>query len=440
MRVLAVTGNASLVVALGSMMREWEVVNVRNADEATRSAQGAAVALIDMADTDLGLQVADQLYNTGITLPCVIIGDHAVEHPRASVIVRPFSLEDLGGAVKAAAENKPGGNQETTRRIVSEPPAVEPTPKPSSSSPSRAAGSAATAPQEEREEQPKPARRGSLSVVRPEPEVDEEMEEPVVEEAPPAADERRGTTADIMREQLEQIPLPPEPVHTEPAAEPPAPVSPPAASTPAYTETFPETPAAEVEQPGRRRLRRKAQSRTPAPEVPTEDPFVRRLKAAASFALEFESLLNELPVLKDLHSLAEALVEELTSQFAAQVASVFVAGPDGYTAVAHHGLSRVEAGMVVLETQPLFSDVLQTREGVLIQPVDLAQGLVAGIGGARTEAMMVCPVAFGDAVVAIVVIGGDRFAEADLDRLGDLAAEAAPGLAVALGVHRIRGA
>lgn len=434
------------------MMREWEVVNVRNADEAAENAQGAVVALIDMADTDLGLQVADYLYNRGITLPCVIIGDHAVEHPRATVIVRPFSLEDLGGAVKAAAENGPAtASSDVTQRIVSEPP-VEPSPKPPSAGRERSAGhiasSAAAAPQERRDEsaeRPQPGRRGSLSVVRPEPEPIAETpedEETSLEESDEQAreDERGPTTADAIREQLEQLPPPPEPVQppAPPAVEaPPADVTPPAASTPVSVESD-EQATAPVEQTGRRRLRRKPQSRGTAAEVPTESPLVRRLKAAASFAVELESLLDELPVLNDLHSLADALIDELTSQFAVQVASVFVEGDGGYIAVAHHGLSRVEAGMVVLETQPLFSDVLQTREGVLIQPVDLAQGLVAGIGGARTEAMMVCPLVFQDAVVAIVVLGGDRFVETDLDRLGDLAAEAAPGLAVAHALHRIR--
>ncbi len=107
-------------------------------------------------------------------------------------------------------------------------------------------------------------------------------------------------------------------------------------------------------------------------------------------------------------------------------------------AIAHRGLSRVESGMIVLETQPLFSDVLMTREGILIQPVDLAQGLVAGIGGARTEALMAAPAVVGGECVAIVVIGGDRFTETDLDRLSDLAAEAAPGLAVAHSLQRLR--
>jgi hypothetical protein len=165
---------------------------------------------------------------------------------------------------------------------------------------------------------------------------------------------------------------------------------------------------------------------------------MRRLKAAAMFTQELEALIDELPVLADLRSLAGALVEEVQAQFAAPVASVFVREADGFHVVAQRGLSRVEEGMVVPETQPLFSDVLQTKEGILIQPIDLAQGLVSGIGGSRTEAMMAAPAVVHGRCVAIVIAGGDRFDETDLDRLGDLAIEAAPGFALAIAIDRLR--
>jgi len=123
-RVLAVTGNASLVVALGSMMRDWEVVTARNADEALDNVQGAIVALIDLSDTSSGIEIADHLYRSGVTIPCVIIGDSVADHPRASVLVRPFSLEDLGTAVKIAAD-RGSGPAAAPSRPQPEPPADE---------------------------------------------------------------------------------------------------------------------------------------------------------------------------------------------------------------------------------------------------------------------------------------------------------------------------
>jgi GAF domain-containing protein len=176
-----------------------------------------------------------------------------------------------------------------------------------------------------------------------------------------------------------------------------------------------------------------------ASEETPETKLVRRLHGAVTSIRELEDLLQELPMLEDLWAMADALAGELETVFEATIATVFVRADDGFHAVAHRGLSRVEAGMIVPETQPLFSDVLRTGEGILIQPVDLAQGLVAGIGGARTEAIMAAPAILEGERVAIIVVGRDGFNEADLDTLSDLATEAAPGIAVAHLLHRLRG-
>ena len=179
-------------------------------------------------------------------------------------------------------------------------------------------------------------------------------------------------------------------------------------------------------------------ARAAAAEEPADAPLMHRLKVAAAHARELEELVAQLPFLADLHAMAEGLVSEIDRQFVCAITSVTVLGENGYEVVAHRGLSKVEAGMVIPETQSLFNDVLKTREGILIQPVDLAQGLVAGIGGARTEAMMVVPALVNDECVAMVVIGGDQYEETDLDRLSELTAEAAPGLAVAQLLNALR--
>lgn len=237
----------------------------------------------------------------------------------------------------------------------------------------------------------------------------------------------------MMRDRLEELTPAPSTTSAPPAA-PDVPQEPTVPSAPAARFEVPEP---EPQQGARWRRKRRPQQ----PVVPeeTESPLVRRLKAAAAWGREIEELLSELPVLEDLWEMADALAGDVESQFSAQVAAVFVYGEEGYQAAAHRGLSRVEAGMVVPETQPLFSDVIRTQEGILIQPVDLAQGLVSGIGGARTEAMMAAPVVSEGACIAIIVVGGDRFAETDLDRLSDLAIEAAPGLAVARLLQRLSG-
>lgn len=437
MRVLAVTTNASLVVALGSMMREWEVVTVRDVERALTEAAGASVALIDLGETDAGVQVADQLFRQGITIPCVVIGDKSVDDGRATVLVRPFTLDDLGTAVREAAADArpaaPGLARPSTPEPEVRTPAPEPAPPPEKVE-HEGNGSPAVASWPER---PEPAPRKP-----PPPPEPEELRVPLKVVSEPA----QRVPAEPKPEPVVEPPLHP-PVFARPEPEPELEREPdweqgaaePAAEDSAFwDEPTPTEPAPAAEPAGRWKLRRKP-TRTVATETASEAPLVQRLKRAAAHAHELDELIEQMPFLADLGAMAEGVIGEIDRQFVCAIASVSVKREDGYRVVAHRGLSRVEAGMVIPETQSLFSDVLKTREGVLIQPVDLAQGLVAGIGGARTEAMMVAPALVNGAVVAMVVVGGDRFTEADLDRLTDLAAEGAPGVAVAEVLDRLRG-
>lgn len=447
MRVLAVTTNASLVVALGSMMRDWEVVTVREVERATDEGSGSAVALIDLGETDAGIEAAGKLYNLGILIPCVVIGDKPADDLRASVLVRPFSLEELGNAVREAATQP--------ARYV---PPIDPLVQTSAGNgPTQAA---ATGPAHEPEptmESPQPEsqrRRGLVAVPSEEPHAEPPIEPvEVVEEArwpepyePVSVSEPGPEVAwepELILEPEAPRKAEPEPVwEPEPELEPaPAPN---AQAEPQGQESmrpvFHESIAQQAAEPGWWRLRKRGArpAAVAQGEAEAEAPLVHRLRVAAAHARELEELVAQLPFLADLHAMAEGLVSEVDRQFVCAIASVSVLRERGYEVVAHRGLSKVEAAMVIPETQSLFSDVIKTREGVLIQPVDLAQGLVAGIGGARTEAMMVAPALIHDECVAMVVIGGDKFEELDLDRLAELTSEAAPGIAVAQLLEQLR--
>jgi hypothetical protein len=452
-RVLALTRNASLLVALGSMMRDWEVVNVHDVESALKEGPGSAIALIDLGTTQDGLTAAAELYQQGVTIPSVVLGDEPAPDEAVSVLIRPFSLDDLASAMQDAStkpsvaprhpgravEEKATANGAATLGVKGA--AATDVSKPRSGSPPAAEPPAT-----------KPPRSRPLSVVPPHQAV-AAPRQPVVPAAK-AQETEPQPPQDIQEpeevEQSREIELPEE-IVAEAAPEPAPPPIVTQERQARPVQTMPQaqqqtmaasaaTAPAEIEEstaPGRWRLRRKP---APAAEVleSTESPLVHQLKRAALNAAELELLVEELPFLADLSSMADGLVAEVESQFAAQVASVFVRRQDGYHAIAYRGLSKVESGMVVPESQPLFSDVLQTGEGILIQPVDLAQGLVAGIGGARTEAMMAVPAVVHGSCVAIVIAGQDRFTEQDLDRLSDLATEAAPGLAVALALARLR--
>jgi hypothetical protein len=458
-RILALTRNASLLVALGSMMRDWEVVSASDVQTAAANEPGAAVALIDLGPTQEGLTAATELYQSGVTIPCVVLGDELGASPNAVVLVRPFSLEDLAIAVAdaaarpadampaapvasglatandtAEADNDPSQAHPEVTTMPAEATVAEPPP----------ARVATPAPAEEPRKEPAEAR--PFTIVRPEdPPRQPARPTPTVSPPPPI---ERG--AEDTRDPEPEPPYVPEPVPESmapvQAAQPaePTPVVQRAPQAPFQTVAASASQTAplpdESAQAGRWRLRRRPPSRDPARAVEesSEPALVGQLRLAARNAAELEMLIEELPFLADLGSLADGLASELEAQFSALVASVYVERADGFHAIAHRGLSRVEAGMIVPATQPLFSDVLQTGEGILIQPVDLAQGLVAGIGGARTEALMGVPAVENGECVAVIIVGHDRFTEIDLDKLTDLANEAAPGLAVALALTRLR--
>jgi GAF domain len=425
-RVLALTRNASLLVALGSMMRDWEVVNVRDVASASEVEPGSAVALIDFGGTEEGFVAATELYEKGIMIPCVILGDEPTDGANVRVLVRPFSLEDLASAVQEAS-TKPAVAPVRAPARVDEYPATDadehqgptamPTEPPPEPEPARV----------------KPSRSRPLSVVPPSAEPE------------PAREDEDDTRVAVQPEIEPMVPEPmPEDTAAQPVVERPKPALPPRPAPRQPQTIAASTAQAAIEEqeigapgPGRWRLRRKPARAQEAADA-SEPPLMRQLKKAATDAAALEALVDELPFLADLDSMADGLVAEVETQFSAPVVSVFVRREDGYHAIAQRGLSRVETGMVVADTQPLFSDVLQTGEGVLIQPVDLAQGLVAGIGGARTEALMAVPAVVHGNCVAIVIAGRSRFDETDLDRLADLATEAAPGLAVALALARLR--
>jgi hypothetical protein len=118
---------------------------------------------------------------------------------------------------------------------------------------------------------------------------------------------------------------------------------------------------------------------------------------------------------------------------------VYALGTDGtYRVMAGHNLTNAECEVHVPANQALFVEISTGLQGVLIAPLDLAQGLVAGIGGARTEAMIAAPLVSGNTCHGIVVLGRKDFKDQDLDRLSDLAGDAAPSFALAHLIERLR--
>jgi hypothetical protein len=469
MRVVAITLDASLGAAL-NMIDEWEVVSARSVDDAVRSAGGASVVLVGVGATDAGIQVAQEIYARGVTLPSIVVGDAlAPAGARVPVLIRPFSLDDLRNAVAAAERGDLGQAQESA--VVSAPgdeityeepepemPLVDPEPDPVSHEVEADLSA---------EDDLLTSASSNGAVLDPDAELYpseegwKEIRVEAVEEAPwgivalEAPNEEfhpaeHASSLRLVREELakpepdtepERTPEPPfEPAAYQPASAPRTGAAPlPAIPQEAIVaEPAPRIPAA-YEEPPRRRFGRRGPAPTAPPvEETAESELLRHLRAGVGAARDLEHLIDQLPMLNDLPSMAEALVGEVASTFFPETASVFVRDGEEFHNLASQGLTNTERRMRVSVENPLFRQVLTSLESILIAPVDLAAGLVAGIGGARTEALMAAPVEVDGNCVAILVVGRKDFDGGDLQRLDDLAREAGAGIAVAGALDRLR--
>ncbi|TVP75549.1 MAG: GAF domain-containing protein [Nitriliruptor sp.] len=231
------------------------------------------------------------------------------------------------------------------------------------------------------------------------------------------------------------VPVPPPP----PMPAPP-PVTPAATAATALLErrvihvTEAATSAPPAVRPTRWRARRQKSG------TASERQLRERLARVLAATSELERLTDEVPLLTDLTALATAVVREVGAQLDADTVGLWQAADQGWQVLAHTGLTRHEATWTVPFDQPLFSEVHATGGALLLDPVDAVQAAVAGIGGAHTESFMAAAIAAGPGRYGILAVGRDRpLVEADLDTLGDVALEMAPGLAVAEQLARLRG-
>lgn len=165
-----------------------------------------------------------------------------------------------------------------------------------------------------------------------------------------------------------------------------------------------------------------------------------KLASGARAARELAELLHTLPMLRDAKSLAEALIGEVTESFSPKIAVAYLRRGEKFHVIADHGLSNAERTLSLPEGHAIFQEVGDDPLSILIAPVDLAKGIVSGIAGSRTEALLVGPITIEGRVVGLIIVGRDDFDDKDLDVLDELVQEAAPGVAVAqligeLGAH-----
>ena len=498
-RILAVTNSASLVMGLTFAHRGWDVASQTPDVGASLDAD---VVVFDLGTTRAGLDAAGEMVSGARAL--VIGDEEPGDEARAGVhvLVRPYTVDELVDHVDQLlspaalerttwvdppdADTRPvrsgevvaetdadlvedlqaatsstrtdDGDRVTTElgsadraADSSEPGAV------GEASPSSAHGNGERGRRVDRNEP-----RRSLSSRLFGRVADATHGESTPDEAPPAADTEPATApaTDGVTVALDDevavevapdddddaaaehdrasVPVPPPAPPPVPA---PRPAMPPAAATTALLErrviqvTEPATSAPPAVRPTRWRARRQKAG------TASERQLRERLARVLAATSELERLTDEVPLLTDLTALSTAVVREVAVQLEADTVGLWRPADDGWKVVAHEGLTRHEASWTVPFDQPLFSEVHATGGALLLDPVDAVQAAVAGIGGAHTESFMAAAIAAGPGRYGILAVGRDRqLVEPDLDTLGDLALEMAPGLAVAEQLAWLRGA
>ncbi len=176
----------------------------------------------------------------------------------------------------------------------------------------------------------------------------------------------------------------------------------------------------------------------PAPEQAEESPLQRKIRAATSAVGAIQDVLEELPILGDVQAMSVAILGEVVEMFRPEAASIYVLSGDRFHIVASHGLSKVEQKMTLQSDHGLLAELSRKGDAMLIAPVDLAQGLVAGVAGTHTEALLAAPMMVDRSCVACVVVGRKDFADSDLEALDALAREAGAGLGIARLLSELR--
>lgn len=166
------------------------------------------------------------------------------------------------------------------------------------------------------------------------------------------------------------------------------------------------------------------------------DAQIDRARAALE---QVTGLIAEMPALGAFQTVADALVAEIRDELAVDTVAVWSERDGGLAVVAGHGLTPAEARMRVGADQPVFSDLARNVDSVLLAPLDEARALVAGIAGARGDALMAASLEVDATPVAFVTVAAaHELTPKDLARLEAIAKEAAPGLALARALTRLQ--
>ncbi|HVL32924.1 MAG TPA: hypothetical protein VM600_05010, partial [Actinomycetota bacterium] len=296
MRVLAVTGDTQLQLALLSMLPDWELQTVSDGEASVDEARGASLALLDCGSTQAGLDVARALHHDGVTIPCVVIGeDSPPDDAAAHVLLRPFTLDQLGDVMSSVAEEARALADGCVAPIVvpdvvaPEPEAIVAPPSPPPANDSVVPLAASTVVEDEPQPAEDTAQFEDDEYVDPMTVTEiSAIVEPITAPADvaAAAEEAASLFADLgWGEPQEPVGAPVQPAKPLIAARP--------AGRPHSPNILPERAQGIA---ARKRLRRKTSAAHP---VQQPGSILQRLAAAEESGRQLEALLAELPVLTE---------------------------------------------------------------------------------------------------------------------------------------------
>lgn len=424
------TRNPSLVIGLTFVGRDWEVTAVEDLDAWPE----ADLVVVDVGSTTEGLARLRQL-DGGPSQPpaALIIGDDDAQTSGSQhLLLRPFTVDELTGCIDAllggeVAAASALGHDDADRSPQAPVTEGDQTASAHEVRPGARPGARTTLRGwvdrlgSRRKDRPQGADSAVWTTHEPLATPKEPAREPDAREAEA---EPSGGEVDLVIDLL-----------TEEEAERGSQVAHPDGGRTHTPFTDPEgavTRTGAVQRAASRFTARNREASTPEAEMR------RRLAEVITAGSELESLVHDLPLLRSLEGVATLVVEEVRELLNADTAAYLARHEDGFYILASIGLSKVERRLVAPLDQPMLAEVDATGGGLLIDPIDAAHAAVSGIGGAHTESFMAASVAAGSGRFGLLVAGRDRpLTEPDLDRLVDLAREAAPGLAVAQLLRRL---
>lgn len=138
------------------------------------------------------------------------------------------------------------------------------------------------------------------------------------------------------------------------------------------------------------------------------DPSLEaRLDAGIRSCRFLEAMLDELPTLATPQDVGGAILDEVLDRFDAEVVTVWALDRDSsYRVIASDRLSSAERRTALAADQPLLKELARRGHAVLIDPTDMARGLLAGLAGTREESLLAASLLADGELVGALTVGG----------------------------------